>query len=123
MDVQIGIIRYHTIADGMKYIIKLITLFHKFVLHEQTGLCLNPSFGFTSVGTHQPHNRSYQQCQDRRIEQYKKVFIFLPIRFVNDGSARGYFIGVNMKIIQLFIVIDESLCDFCHSYVLRGCTF
>lgn len=44
MNVQIGIIRYHTITDGMKYIIKLITLFHKFILHEQTGLCLNPSF-------------------------------------------------------------------------------
>ena len=89
MNVQIGIIRYHTITDGMKYIIKLITLFHKFILHEQ----------------------------------YKKVFIFFPIRFVDDGSARGYFIRVNMKIIQLFIVIDESLRDFCHSYFLGRCTF
>ena len=105
MNVQIGIIRYHTITDGMKYIIKLITLFHKFILHEQTSLCLNPSFGLTPVGTHQPHDRSYQQRQDRRIEQYKKIFIFFPIRFVDDGSARGYFIRVNMKIIQLFIVI------------------
>ena len=26
MNVQIGIIRYHTITDGMKYIIKLITM-------------------------------------------------------------------------------------------------
>lgn len=123
MNVQIGIIRYHTITDGMKYIIKLITLFHKFILHEQTGLCLNPSFGLTPVGTHQPHDRSYQQRQDRRIEQYKKVFIFFPIRFVDDGSARGYFIRVNMKIIQLFIVIDKSLRDFCHSYFLGRCTF
>lgn len=77
----------------------------------------------TPVGTHQPHDRSYQQRQDRRIEQYKKVFIFFPIRFVDDGSARGYFIRVNMKIIQLFIVIDESLRDFCHSYFLGRCTF
>ena len=29
MNVQIGIIRYHTITDGMKYIIKLITLFYQ----------------------------------------------------------------------------------------------
>lgn len=76
MNVQIGIIRYHTITDGMKYIIKLITLFHQFILYQQTGLCLNPSFGFTPVGTHQPHDRGYQQCEDRRIEKYKKVFIF-----------------------------------------------
>ena len=42
MNVQIGIIRYHTITDGMKYIIELITLFHQFILYQQTGLCLNP---------------------------------------------------------------------------------
>ena len=97
MNVQVGIIRYHTITDGMKYITKLITLFHKFILHEQTGLCLNPSFGLTPVGTHQPHDRSYQQCEDRWIEKYKKVFIFLPIWFIDYGSARGYFIRVDME--------------------------
>ena len=123
MNVQIGIIRYHTITDGMKYIIKLITLFHQFILYQQTGLCLNPSFGFTPVGTHQPHDRGYQQCEDRRIEKYKKVFIFLPIWFIDYRSARRYFIRIDMEKIQLLVVKDESLCNFRHSYIPGRGTF
>ena len=34
MNVQIGIIRYHPIADRMENIIKLITLFYQLILHQ-----------------------------------------------------------------------------------------
>ena len=63
MNVQIGIIRYHTITDGMKYIIKLITLFHQFILHEQTSL-YPESIVWTHAGWRASiHDRGYQQCR------------------------------------------------------------
>ena len=60
MDMQVCIIRYHAIADGVEDIVKLIALFYQFVLYEQAGLGLHTSFGFATVGTHQPYDRCYQ---------------------------------------------------------------
>ena len=71
VDMKIGIIRNHTVTYGMEDIIKFITLLHQFILYQQASLGMYPPFGFTSVNANQPHNRGYQQCQNRWIEENK----------------------------------------------------
>lgn len=64
VNMKISIICDHTVAYGMEDIIKLIPLFHQFILHQQAGLGMYPSLSFTTVDTNEPHDRDDQQCQE-----------------------------------------------------------
>lgn len=72
VNMKISIICDHTVAYGMEDIIKLIPLFHQFILHQQAGLGMYPSLSFTTVDTNEPHDRDDQQCQDRWIKKNKQ---------------------------------------------------
>ena len=124
MDMQIRVIGYHTITDGVEDIIKFITLLYQFVLHQQAGLSLHPPFGFAAVGAHQPYDRCYQQRKDGRIEKDKKEFIFFPIRLIdNDSTDSTCLVRLDMEKLQLLVVVYKALSGFCHSQFQRGSPF